>query len=123
MMTSERWLLQSLAISVTASRMLPRSRAWTPQSIRIWLAPTLLGTLSRKKSPKPTRYMRTRKPLAAFTNARLCDGVASGAEIGFLCAVPLSRCGDRLDACPARAAFDWVLDGILAMVSPPRAAA
>src|SRR5690348_10811357 len=29
--------------------MLPRSCACTPQSIRMWLAPALLGTLSRKK--------------------------------------------------------------------------
>src|SRR6476660_1522514 len=42
--------------------MLPRSWACTPQSIRICLSPLAVGTVRRKKSPKPTRNMRTRNP-------------------------------------------------------------
>src|SRR6185369_16549861 len=32
----------------------------TPQSIRIWCGPSSVGTVMRKKSPKPTRYIRIR---------------------------------------------------------------
>src|SRR6185436_9290290 len=32
----------------------------TPQSIRMCCGPSAVGTVMRKKSPKPTRYMRIR---------------------------------------------------------------
>src|SRR3954468_14989852 len=79
MITSDRCEPQSLAICVTASRMLEMSLACTPQSISICLAPPELGTDSRKKSPKPTRNMRTRKPVADAKAGGGCAGPAPGA--------------------------------------------
>src|SRR5262249_11163879 len=39
----------------------------TPQSIRTWKSPLAAGNESRKQSPSPCRYMRTRtSPLALF---------------------------------------------------------
>src|SRR5260370_32562679 len=46
--------------------MLPRSLACTPQSIRICLSPLAVDTVRRKKSPKPTRNMRTRNPFTLW---------------------------------------------------------
>src|SRR6476660_6371286 len=64
--------------------MLPRSWACTPQSIRICLSPLAVGTVRRKKSPKPTRNMRTRNPFTLLLEDagdeedarrwRSCDG-------------------------------------------------
>src|SRR5215472_11719904 len=50
----------SLARSSKQSPMVPMLAAWTPQSIRIWAGPVWVGTVSRKKSPNPMRYIRTR---------------------------------------------------------------
>src|SRR5258708_38235875 len=38
----------------------------TPQSIRMCLGPASVGTVTKKKSPKPTRYIRTRRPAGFF---------------------------------------------------------
>src|SRR5579872_1006097 len=66
-MTSARRLPVAFFRSATHSPMLPMLAAWTPQSIRICAGPLLPGTVSRKKSPNPTRYIRTRMPLAPPT--------------------------------------------------------
>src|SRR3984885_11743569 len=64
MMRSERLLLVTVAIWATASLMAPISPACTPQSIRMcFKSPAGVFRLNRKKSPKPTRYMRMRIPL------------------------------------------------------------
>src|ERR1700722_987147 len=64
MMRSERLLLVTVAIWATASLIVPISPACTPQSIRMcFKSPAGVFRLNRKKSPKPTRYMRMRIPL------------------------------------------------------------
>src|ERR1051325_9526024 len=61
----------SSAMSATASLIVPMSPFFvvppvTPQSMRMCCGPAALGTVIRKKSPKPTRYMRMRSwPLPA----------------------------------------------------------
>src|SRR5689334_2798940 len=44
---------------LTQSSIVPMFPAWTPQSIRMYCGPASVGTVTKKKSPKPTRYMRT----------------------------------------------------------------
>src|SRR5213078_4531912 len=50
--------------------------ACTPQSIRMCWAPVFAGTVRRKKSPKPTRYMRTRRAPFALPPAALAEPFA-----------------------------------------------
>src|SRR5436853_5814610 len=55
----------SSAMAATASLIVPMSPFFvlppvTPQSMRMCCGPSLLGTVIRKKSPKPTRYIRMR---------------------------------------------------------------
>src|SRR3954471_8173793 len=77
-MTRARRLLVAFFRSFTHSSMLPMLAAWTPQSIRMWAGPSLPGTVSRKKSPKPMRYMRTRIPSLPPTAPPLCPPSAGG---------------------------------------------
>src|SRR5262249_1025923 len=60
------------------SSMVPMFPAWTPQSIRMcWSPAFLVGTETKKKSPKPTRYMRTRNlPLPLALAVFLVDFLA-----------------------------------------------
>src|SRR5215472_320070 len=59
--------------------MLLRSLACTPQSMRMCLAPFGVGTVNRKKSPKPTRNMRTRSPFASWLEEVAAGDAASAA--------------------------------------------
>src|SRR5262245_46098147 len=68
-MTSASLPPVSLTISLTQSSMVPMLPAWTPQSIRMWAGPVLVGTVTRKKSPKPILYIRTRRPPFALPAA------------------------------------------------------
>src|SRR5262245_39642425 len=74
-MMSASFFPVSLAMCATASLIVPMSPFFvapgvTPQSIRMCCGPSSAGTVTRKKSPKPTRYIRTRNSLF------LCLGVA-----------------------------------------------
>src|SRR6266545_3815317 len=69
MITSASWPPVVLNRSSTASSIEARSPVPvvplnTPQSMRMYFSPAAVGTVTRKKSPKPTRYMRTLRPLA-----------------------------------------------------------
>src|SRR5438270_8132674 len=64
-MISASFLPVSAAMSATASLIVPMSPFFvlpgvTPQSIRMCCGPSAVGTVNRKKSPNPTRYMRMR---------------------------------------------------------------
>src|SRR5258706_3804743 len=73
--------------------MLLMSPACTPQSIRMcWgPAPAFVGTVRRKKSPKPIRYIRTRSPPFAlpppFCEEPFGDFAARFAGLALLVAV------------------------------------
>jgi hypothetical protein len=65
-----RYVLANIVIEVDVSELLHfgESEARTCINSRLRLEPTdrspaLVGTVIRKKSPKPTRYMRTLRPL------------------------------------------------------------
>jgi hypothetical protein len=70
---------QSSAIWATASLMLLRSMACTPQSIRMCLAPFGVGNVNKKKSPKPTRNMRMRSPFTSWLEGAAAGDAASAA--------------------------------------------
>src|ERR671938_2176990 len=60
-MTSASLPPVSLIRCLTHSSIVPMLPAWTPQSMRMCCRPCFfVGTVRRKKSPKPIRYMRTR---------------------------------------------------------------
>src|SRR5215510_2227554 len=68
MITRARWPFVVLYISSTASTIEPMSPVPdvplnTPQSMRMCWSPFDVGTMTRKKSPNPTRYIRTLRPL------------------------------------------------------------
>src|SRR5215204_464703 len=60
-MTSASLRSVSLIKSCTHASIVPMLPAWTPQSMRMCCGPAFVGTVRRKKSPKPIRYMRTRR--------------------------------------------------------------
>src|SRR6185295_5553442 len=71
MITSDRWPFVVLNTSSTASTIDPMSPVPdvplnTPQSTRMCLSPAEVGTMIRKKSPKPTRYILTRRVPVPF---------------------------------------------------------
>src|ERR1019366_3709756 len=79
MMTSERLCPVTAAIWATAVLMVRISQACTPQSIRMCFRPAGVFRVNKKKSPKPTRYMRTRIPLEpTVSSAEVVDGPAPG---------------------------------------------
>src|SRR5689334_10226090 len=80
--------------------------ACTPQSTSTWRWPSSPGSESRKQSPKPTRYMRTRSSLGCRVAAGLsAPPVESGEiearlflhELAHLLRVGVLRAGIRVD--------------------------
>src|SRR6185436_19116322 len=67
----------------------------TPQSIRMCCGPSPVGTVMRKKSPKPTRYMRIRNSsfFAMLFFVAMSDASVQRREVD-LEAVPVARAGD-----------------------------
>ena len=98
-------------MSFTHSSILPMLAACTPQSMSIWAGPFFPGTVNRKKSPNPTRYMRTRMlagpPLvvgfAVTFGAGFAAGVAFPVDFRARAALLTFFCGSFLGAlsrCP-----------------------
>src|SRR5580704_15340880 len=81
--------------------------------------PFFPGTVNRKKSPKPTRYMRTRMlPLPPVAEGCVPPGAVCGAVVGETFPAGLRAGGADLEEAGGRA-FRWVLaaafrDGFLA---------
>src|SRR5262249_46908997 len=111
--------------------MVPMFPACTPQSIRMCAGPVEVGTVTRKKSPKPIRYMRTRsipftfpppppRPLGGF--ARLELTLAPGlAFFGVLAAEALAAFFEALVAGDLALFFEDLPAGdfrLLALVAP-----
>src|SRR6185436_4480827 len=97
-----------LCMSSTASTIEPMSPVPevplnTPQSIRMYWSPRDVGTVTKKKSPKPTRYIRTLRPfallretvclvaLAAFFDAFFVAFRAVGLRVDFFVRVVISQ--------------------------------
>src|SRR5437879_634776 len=97
-MMSASFFPVSLAMCATASLMVPMSPFFvfpgvTPQSIRMCCGPSSLGTVTRKKSPKPTRYIRMRNSPFLFLCAAISGSSMHHREV-HLEAVPVFGVGD-----------------------------
>ncbi len=93
----------------------------TPQSIRMCLGPVPVGTVTRKKSPKPTRYIRTRRP-AGFLPAGPAGPFppAVGAALRLRGVVFLLRGTTFFLAAFFFAAFFFAVFFLAAMIRAPR---
>src|SRR6476469_325991 len=60
------WRTAVLMVAMSPLPVFPRV---TPQSMTICRGPSAEGTVTRKKSPKPTRYIRTRSCFGTFFEA------------------------------------------------------
>src|SRR2546427_462147 len=97
-MMSASFLSVSSAICATASLIVPMSPFFvlpgvTPQSIRMCCGPSSAGTVTRKKSPKPTRYIRIRNSPFSFLCAAISDSSMHHREV-HLEAVPVVGVGE-----------------------------
>src|SRR4051812_43082884 len=64
--SSAMWRTAALMVAMSPLPVLPRV---TPQSMRICCGPSFDGMVTRKKSPKPTRYIRIRSSAASMPAA------------------------------------------------------
>src|SRR5436190_23571434 len=97
-MMSASLLFVSAAMCATASLIVPISPflVWpgvTPQSIRMCCGPSSLGTVTRKKSPKPTRYIRMRSSPFFLAGGAISDSAVHQGEVD-LEAVPVPGVGE-----------------------------
>src|SRR5262249_36436404 len=74
------WRTAALMLAISPLPVLPFV---TPQSIRMCCEPSADGTVTRKKSPKPTRYMRIRSSPSGFAKP-LALGLAFVFAVGFV---------------------------------------
>src|SRR5678815_1282135 len=68
LVSTAMWRTAVLMLAISPLPVLPLV---TPQSIRMCFGPVFDGTVTRKKSPKPTRYIRIRRLLGLLSFASL----------------------------------------------------